>query len=301
MAAVVTKPHFLTDQQIANFDRDGFLLLRKHVTGGLLARLQEAGTDWIANGLAADAEHPERADFIFAPRPTGQVFFRVDYLHTKGHIASLELLGCPQVLAVAESLCGRNFVPTYESMVFKNEGDGEAIRWHQDAVHPRKHRLFNYDLYLDESRAGAGALHVIPGSQGGNLSACDFERTHGWDHPNAIQVEMEPGDALLHDVMVVHGSPRVTGNKLRRTIYYEFRAAEQILSEGPWDRSWLEKRMRMIPIGQQAFHSQFPSEVEFDWSPSPEFRQDVSNDVDTELRIVHTAHTPGSYCSASSA
>ncbi len=66
------------------------------------------------------------------------------------------MLGAPQVLAVAESLCGRNFVPTYESMVFKQEGDGEKIRWHQDAVHPRNHRIFNYDLYLDASRKGAG-------------------------------------------------------------------------------------------------------------------------------------------------
>ncbi len=300
MSGVLAKPYALTDQQVADFDRDGYLILKQQITGELLTRLQEAGTAWMDEGMGAGEDHPEKDDFIFASRPNGQVFYRVDYLHTKSRSASLELLGCPQVLAVAESLCGRNFTPTYESMVFKQEGDGEVIRWHQDAVHPRKSRIFNYDLYLDESKKGAGALYVIPGSQTTHLDACNLEQTHGWNHPDAIQVEMEPGDVLLHDVMVIHGSPRVTGNKLRRTVYYEFRAAEQILSEGPWDRGWVDKRMRMIPIGLQAYESRFPSEAQFPWTPDPEFLQTVSTDQAAELRIVHTAHTPGSYCSASS-
>ena len=143
---------------------------------GLLARLQAAADRWIERGEAvrqkarsgAELTPDEQAfasDLAFARREGGEVFFRVDYLHAKGEAASLELLGSPQVLAVAESLCGPNFVPTYESMVFKKAGDGEKIPWHQDAVHPRRYRVFNYDLYLDPSRAGGGALRVVPQSQ----------------------------------------------------------------------------------------------------------------------------------------
>jgi hypothetical protein len=62
--------------------------------------------------------------------------FRVNYLHNKGQSESLGLLGSPQVMAVAESLCGMNFVPTYESMVFKEENDGAPIIWHQDVYKP---------------------------------------------------------------------------------------------------------------------------------------------------------------------
>jgi ectoine hydroxylase-related dioxygenase (phytanoyl-CoA dioxygenase family) len=56
-------------------------------------------------------------------------------------------------------------VPTYESMVFKQEGDGQEIPWRQDPMHPRRHRIFNFAVYLDASRTGAGALRVVPGSQ----------------------------------------------------------------------------------------------------------------------------------------
>src|SRR5215470_14845991 len=106
--------------------------------------------------------------------------FRVNYLHNKGQTASLELLGSPQVLAVAESLCGSNFVPTYESMVFKQAGDGEAIHWHQDAVHPRTWRIFNYDLYLDASTKDGGALKVLPGTNLYKHDVCKVEETYGW-------------------------------------------------------------------------------------------------------------------------
>lgn len=290
----------LTPEQLAFFDENGYLVLRNWITGELLERLQAAGQQWIEDGKDLDAEHPFRHDYAFADREVGRVMFRVDYLHDKANLASLEMLGCPQVLAVAESLCGPNFVPTYESMVFKNAGDGEAIRWHQDAVHPRNTRIFNYDLYLDESREGAGALVVIPGTQTTSFDACAMEQTHGWNPPGSIVVEMNPGDVLLHDVMVIHGSPRTVGKALRRTIYYEFRAAEQILSEGPWDRDWMERRMRLIPVGLAAYRSQFPDAEQFDWNPAPEYRQSISNDIELELKVVHVVHTPGSYCSAGS-
>ena len=290
-------PFALTPQQVAFFDANGYLILRKWITGELLARLQDAAAKWIDVGLSL-SKKDARDDYVYGKREHGEVLFRVDYLHDKGERASLELLGCPQVLEVVQSLTGRNFVPTYEAMVFKMQGDGEAIRWHQDAVHPRRHRIYNYDLYLDRSAADGGALLVIPKSQTAKIDACDLERMHGWSPPGAIVVEMEPGDVLLHDVMVVHGSPRVVGKALRRTIYYEFRPAEQILSEGPWDRTWVDKRMRLIPIALAAHRDAFPDLPQFDWEPDEEFRQVVAPDA--ELKVAHVVHTPGSYCSAGS-
>lgn len=290
----------LTAEQVQFFDDNGYLILKNWITGDLLERLQSAGSEWIEDGLIVEADSPTRSDYAFAKRAIGEVFYRVDYLHNKGESASLELLGSPQVLAVVESLSGPNFVPTYESMVFKQAGDGEAIRWHQDAVHPRRHRIYNYDLYLDASRAGSGALVVIPGSQTTILDACEMERLHGWTPPGSITVEMEPGDVLIHDVMVIHGSPRTVGSALRRTIYYEFRPAEQILSEGPWDAEWVEQRMSLIPLGIEAFKSAFPNEAAFEWNADAKYRPTGPVDEAQILRVLHKKHTPGSYCSAGS-
>jgi ectoine hydroxylase-related dioxygenase (phytanoyl-CoA dioxygenase family) len=165
-------------------------------------------------------------------------------------------------------------------------------------VHPRRWRIFNYDLYLDESRAGGGALRVIPGSQTAPADVCELAEQHGWDAPGSIYVEMEPGDVLLHDVMVIHGSERAEGKKLRRTIYYEFRASEQIAAEGPWDQEWTERRMRLLPLALKRHEAAAPEKPQFDWQAAPEFRPVRLGDDQEELRVVHLAHTPGSYCSA---
>ena len=291
-------PYHLTEEQVRFFDENGYLVLRKWIPQDLLQRLQEAGTAWIDEGLQAHEGDTHYSDYMFGQRPHGRVMFRVNYLHNKGQAASLELLGSPQVLAVAESLCGPNFVPTYESMVFKQEGDGEAIPWHQDAVHPRRYRIFNLDLYLDRSSADAGALRVLPRSQQQGQDICGLNEEWGWKHPDVHIVEMEPGDVLLHNVMIVHGSEQIEGKDLRRTIYYEFRAAEEVLEDGPWDHEWIERRLRLLPVALQHYQRGYPDKEQFKWNITPEFKPQGSTDEEHELRVAHTVHMRGAYCSS---
>ncbi|GAB4214301.1 MAG: hypothetical protein OHK0022_52660 [Roseiflexaceae bacterium] len=294
-------PFHLTEAQVRSFDENGYLVLRNWIPAALLARLQEAGRAWIADG---ERVLPEQAgdDYNFAQRPGGPALFRVNYLHNKGQAASLELLGSPQVLAVAESLCGPNFVPTYESLVFKQADDGERIPWHQDAVQPgQDYRIFNFDLYLDPSLSGAGALRVIPGTQRQRQDICALTDAYGWDHPDAVEVEMQPGDVLLHNVMVVHGSPQTVGKQLRRTIYYEFRPAEEILADGPWEASWIERRMRLVPLGLAAYRRAYPDAAQFVWQVADAFRPTPLGSEAAELKVAHEVHMSGSYCSAGDA
>ncbi len=298
--AVAPRDYHLTTEEIAQFDAQGYLVLRGRIPGELLARLQHAADTWIAEGRALDEGDPAASDYQWATRGGERRMFRVDYLHGKGQPASLELLGSPAVLGIAESLAGPNAVPTYESLVFKDTGDGAAIDWHQDAVHPRTHRIFNVDVYLDASRAGEGALRVAPGSHLAPVDVCQLQEEYGWDAPGVIQVELEPGDVLVHDVMVVHGSEAVTGNRLRRTIYYEFRAAEQIAAEGPWDAEWVDRRLRLLPLGLRRHARAYPGAEQFAWNVAPEFAPVVGDDDEAELRIAHLVHSPGSYCSAGS-
>jgi ectoine hydroxylase-related dioxygenase (phytanoyl-CoA dioxygenase family) len=297
-------PYHLTPEQVQFFDDNGYLILRNWIPQELVRRLRGAGDVWIEEGWKRyESGYVNKKwddDWAFANREHGKVMYRVNYLHDKNQSASLELLGSPQVLAVAESLCGRNFVPTYESMVFKQEGDGEEVKWHQDAIHPRQYRIFNFDVYLDPSLANNGALRVIPKSQQGKIDHCLLADEHGWTPPGVVVVEMQPGDVLLHDVMVVHGSPHVEGNALRRTLYYEFRAAEEILEEGPWDREWIDRRLRLVPVGLRRHAQAFPDADQFQWNIAPDFRPEVTDDDEVELKVAHVVHTPSAYCSAGS-
>ena len=307
-------PYHLSAEQIDFFDANGYLVLRNWIPARLLERLQAAATSWIDHGWARHSEGGTEDsledsattengwdDWLFAEREGNTVMWRVNYLHNKGQAASLELLGSPQVLGIAESLCGPNFVPTYESMVFKQEGDGKEVVWHQDAIHPRNYRIFNLDVYLDASKAGAGALFVVPKSQTARQDFCGLEQAYGWEVPGVVTVEMEPGDVLLHDVMVAHGSPATKGAALRRTLYYEFRAAEEILEEGPWDRTWIDRRMRLVPVALRKHREAFADVPQFEWQAEPAFRPPASSNDAVELKVVHEVHTEAAFCSAGDA
>ena len=261
----LAQDYALTDEQVRAFDEQGFLVLRNRIPDGMLARLQEAADYWIATGKQSRPAGQAGDDYRFADRGDHKVMFRVDYLHNKERPASLELLGSPEILGIAESLAGKNFVPTYEAMVFKDTGNGAPIEWHQDATHPRRYRIFNVDIYLDAALLGQGALRVVPGSQTGKVDICDLRDQYGWGVPRSLEVQMGPGDILVHDVMLVHGSEPTLGNALRRTLYYEFRPAEQILEEGPWDRSWVDKRLRMLPLALEAYAKANPGQPGFVW------------------------------------
>ncbi len=294
------RDYHLTPEEVAHFDEHGYVILRGRIGGELLERLQAASTRWIADGHALEDEQDGNGDYNFATRPSGRVLFRINYLHDKQEPASLELLGSPEMLGIAESLAGPDFVPTYESLVFKNTGDGAPIDWHQDAVHPRSDRIFNVDVYLDASRKGAGSLRVAPGSQKQVVDVCQLQEEYGWDAPGVVQTELEPGDVLVHDVMLVHGSEATLANALRRTVYYEFRSAQQILAEGPWDGSFVDERLRLVSLGLDEWRRSRPDDDGFVWNVDPALAPVTGTDVEAELRVAHGVHSPGSYCSAGS-
>lgn len=302
-----TSPYHLSREQIEQFDHDGFLILRNWINGNLLRQLQEAATRMIDRGIELHrlpdfSEINGDKDYVFAKRENGkEVFFRINYLYTKEEEVMIALLGSPQVLGLAESMNGYNFVPAYESMVFKMPGDGEAVHWHQDAWQERGFRVWNFDLYLDASKRSNGCLRVIPGSQKVKHNACEAAAKYGWEHKDITFVEMDPGDVLLHDTMILHGSPRVQGSDaIRRTIYLEFRSVEQIEAEGPWDRYWVDQRLQLVPVALDAFPRKSPGDLKFHWKVDPTYRPVELPVEDTVLKVKHYTHSPGAYCSANS-
>ncbi len=83
-------------------------------------------------------------------------------------------------------------------------------------------------FYLDPSDASK-CVWGIPGSNHWTVddANADIERHNAggtFDTTGATPIPMQPGDDLLHDIAVLHGSPWAE-TKLRRVLYYEFRHA----------------------------------------------------------------------------
>jgi phytanoyl-CoA hydroxylase len=225
----------LTEQQLDLFRADGFLVLRGVIDQRELEALQ-AETLSLVERAERGGDDP---DFKYRRHElTGErVPYRIEYVIDKA-ASCKALLGHPFLLQAVEQLQGPRFIPTWDSMVFKQAGAGAAIPWHRDAGREStavETPIFNVDVYLDASDR-TNCLWALPGSQRwsdeeaaravASLSEGGF-RTEG-----AVPLELSPGDAVLHDILVVHGSPPAQSS-LRRVLYFEFRPVALELELGP--------------------------------------------------------------------
>lgn len=112
-------------------------------------------------------------------------------------------------------MVGPDFIPCFESLVFKLPNNGSSVPWHRDGNPiPGNWRIFNVDIYLDDSRLENGPERANKTIQ------------QGWEMfhlPGAVPAEVEAGDILLHHTKVLHGSQQNFNPQLRRVIYSDQR------------------------------------------------------------------------------
>jgi ectoine hydroxylase-related dioxygenase (phytanoyl-CoA dioxygenase family) len=208
--------------------------------------------------LVADAieGRPDDPDFRYTRHPaTGEVIpFRVEYVIDKLS-ATKALLGHPFLLRTVEKLQGPDFIPTWDSMVFKSGGAGAPIAWHRDGgqypedVRPRTlGRVFNVDVYLDRADLASclwGLLGSNTWSDEEAQPVIEQRNEGGVSTEGAVPLTMEPGDVILHDVMVLHGSEATRG-PLRRVVYYEFRPLDVEDAHGPHTPDYIEAKQHVL-------------------------------------------------------
>lgn len=143
----------ITDEHARFFHDKGFLVVRNLVGQGELQRLQEQtrahiqqrnkGPDYWYNDEIPDNWYTNYKDVATDNNSTTQQHqtsgevkkgtpFRIEYPVDKLP-SCVSLLGHPFLLRSIEKLQGPNFIPTWDSLVFKEEGEGVPIKWHRDA------------------------------------------------------------------------------------------------------------------------------------------------------------------------
>lgn len=220
----------LSSNQIDAFHRDGFLVLR-----GLFA------ADEIEELRAAAAQVQEQA---VAGRGEGHSFREVDgerrYYRTDGlwdlHPAFRKATAKPELLAAVGQCLGHAFLPVNDSIVVKLPGSGVPIEWHQDPPYYDPASAFadtfpvpnfDVDVYLDVADLETGCLFGIPGHHlVGRTHVERFEEEELFAHPNAVALELEPGDVLFHALSAPHGSRANAGETIRRVFYVHYMARE---------------------------------------------------------------------------
>lgn len=241
----------------AQFFRDNGLLVLRNVLCAEELRLLQLETQVLVNTAARDLDDP---DFFYREHELTRqrVPFRVEFVIDKLS-AARALLGHPFILRSIEKLQGGSFIPTWDSMVFKQQGMGASIPWHRDSPpygYPgidERVAAINVDFYLDRSDL-SNCLWGILGSNHWPVEQVErriTELNSGLkprclaDEPDVVPIPMEPGDVLFHSTLVLHGS-QPSLSHLRRVLYYEFRPGEVERQLGPHTEAYIPQKQRLL-------------------------------------------------------
>ncbi|MCB1094922.1 MAG: phytanoyl-CoA dioxygenase family protein [Verrucomicrobiae bacterium] len=276
------------------FREHGVLLMKNVISPEELAVLKEESMALVEKSKDPELKDP---DFKYATHPStdARVPFRIDYL-THKMLSARVLLAHPFILNSVEMLCGRNFIPTWESKVFKLAGTGAAVNWHRDAgpALPDEAPVFFADFYLDDADETT-ALRAIPGSQ--KLSRADamdrinaLNEAEQFEGDDIVILPMKAGDVLFHNVHTLHGSPAAS-SALRRVVYFAFRSIEVEKITSPNMPAFIPAKQRVLAACMQA-RANAPytqGETPFVYAPDSEWAPpaDETDFSDLNYRIPH--------------
>jgi Phytanoyl-CoA dioxygenase (PhyH) len=212
----------------------------KHVVGGRARPFYRTPLDFEHGGRAPDGS-----------AVNGDVLYRVKYSFDK-HRRFLALLGNPVILTLAGGLVGAPMIVCWEDLMVKEAGEPFGVPWHQDAE-TASDTACTIGVYIVGS--GDNPLRVIPGSHRyGLLSESALSQAIRERERDAVTVDADPGDLVVHDLRVLHGSGP-TGEHSRFTIFLEFQSVDRVLAMPAWGEPFLAARRHFIPAAVRARQS----------------------------------------------
>ena len=219
----------------------------------------------------ADAEAPPAAPFILL----GSLQFSDACLRTYAH---------PELLKVTESINCPDFAPFNEALFIKEPGIGAAVSWHQDGVTHWDSPDFDEDIHGFNFMAqvyGSTAVNgvwVLPGThKQGKLDIKALVAESGSERlEGAVPIVCNPGDVVICNRQLLHGSFPNCGFEPRITVNFGFHKRSSVLGvmgggihsdAQVFDEEIVARRSRAIGYAIDARKQRFPDETPYDYQP----------------------------------
>lgn len=255
----------LSEEQIANYRRDGYLSVENVLDPGEIAELQKV-TEMFVERSRKVTNHTEDFDLEPGHTPESPKLRRLKDPHRQHPIYD-GLLKNPRILDMVEQLLGPGIRFQNTKLNMKSPGFGSPVEWHQDwAFYPHTNDdVLAVGVAIDDMLLANGCLMVIPGShREAVLSHHQAGVFVGAVPPaglaeRAVPVELHAGGISLHHARLLHGSAPNTSTLPRRFLLFEYCSADAwpLLGVTDWDayharllrgQEVVEPRMEPIPV-----------------------------------------------------
>jgi ectoine hydroxylase-related dioxygenase (phytanoyl-CoA dioxygenase family) len=213
----MSAPCLLSDDEIAAYRRDGYVVPRFRLEAGDLRALQQAVDEVVADnpGLLDQA--------IVSPHIPGS---GVQALKVRSPDYWMQVASHPQIVDMVQQVVGPDVILWGTTLFYKRALAGPETGWHRDGqVWPIK-PLATTTVWIaaTESNTQNGCLRVIPGSHSAQRVGEHVfqDRTdmivrrslakEEFDEGLARDIELEPGQMVMFDVYTVHGAAHNRGS-----------------------------------------------------------------------------------------
>ncbi|WP_404478062.1 phytanoyl-CoA dioxygenase family protein [Novosphingobium sp. BL-52-GroH] len=208
----------VTEQDLADYDRDGAIMVRGAVSAAWIERLR-ADIPRAIEGMLRMREAMGR------PRPEGPAHHDVLMLFKRDPLWRAFALESGLALLAADVMQSSKVIVFGDHLLVKEPGTQNTTPWHHDLPYwpIRGPRMASIWVALDSVRLETGALEYIAGSHKwgrwfkpvdfmgkAEIPGADLETIPDFDAERAqhriISWDLEPGDVLVHHPLVVHGA-----------------------------------------------------------------------------------------------
>jgi ectoine hydroxylase-related dioxygenase (phytanoyl-CoA dioxygenase family) len=210
---MINTDYALTNEQIANYRRDGFIQLNDVITGPDLERLRAAVSG------AVDAESEDRRQMPSqAPRPRvdgyASIFIQKVNLWQR-HAAVREFALCKRFGNLAARLSGYSIRMWHDQALFKEPQTGSKTPWHQDThywPHAQKGHQLSIWIALKDATIHNGCMSFLPGThQYKNLTPVNlgnpqnlFDIAPQVKGIKPVTCELKAGSVTFHNGLTFH-------------------------------------------------------------------------------------------------
>ena len=225
----------LMDEQVAQYHRDGYVVVPGFLDSDVLDRI-----DREIRQITEDAFSGDDYSKILEVEPEtidGQAAVRRIYNPYDLHDEFRDLAHRAPIVDCVESLIGPNINLQHSKLNMKPPSVGSVVEWHQDlAYFPHTNDdLVTLLIYLDNATEENGCLRVLPrhhthffdhATPDGNFAGMITENLESGRFGEPVSLEAPAGSLIFMHCITPHSSHPNGSDQPRRTLIFEYRAAD---------------------------------------------------------------------------
>lgn len=226
---------FLTEEQIAFYRENGYLVLPAHLSAQVIADAK-AEIERLSAHAAAIDESDDLIDVEVSHSRGDPRIRRIKRPDLQSEFFN-RLMRSDAILGPARDLIGPNIRMHTTKLNMKKAEYGSPVQWHQDfAFYPHTNSdVLAIGVVFDDIEMENGPLQVFPGSHEGPIldhhsdgvfvGAVDLEEA-GLKLEDAVSLTGPAGTISIHHGHILHGSALNQSARDRQILFYEMMAAD---------------------------------------------------------------------------